>query len=416
MLRSIVLAWIALALLPTHGAAQGSDESPLLIVEDIQCRGNTATSCRFILGYLYLAKGSQVDEDEIRSASMRLATLPNFSHVNIYLERGSARGQAIVIVEVVETNPLFTEVVVGGTSRVGSIAHAAAARIGHQNVLGTGQLADLAVSALESTSGPERHGLGIIARYANPHLLGTKKNFLVGSVSYVDSRQTDSYGNFIDFDRLNLNLAVGRRLWDFSYVALSYGYDLSVEGRYRRPAKSGNDLGFDLSINESGSPHIVDLIYGWNSEDDVYFPTRGSTFNIGVSWYRSIASDVYDYGYLQFRKTWKMGEGFATLRFGTDPFIQRQLSLGVDQLLAFSYARPFKKNAAPEGIRGRWYIQPGINPAGIFNASRIEDGVFDAYGTNRWEVGLKAGVRFHSKTLGPVDLYVFGSTQWTAKD
>src|SRR5262245_41193063 len=82
-----------------------TDNSPI-VVEDLECRGNASTSCTFILGQVYLAEGDIVDEDEIRNAELRLLWLRNFQSVSIHLEKGSARGKARVVVEVVEASPV----------------------------------------------------------------------------------------------------------------------------------------------------------------------------------------------------------------------------------------------------------------------------------------------------------------------
>ena len=68
-------------------------------------------------------------------------------------------------------------------------------------------------------------------------------------------------------------------------------------------------------------------------------------------------------------------------------------------MLSVSYARELK---ASDGIkRGRWYIEPGVGPAG-----------FDSEGRRIREAGLKLGVRLETETFGLVDLYIIGSGEF----
>src|SRR4029077_20489296 len=97
-------------------AADRGNHSPL-IVEDIQCRGNATTSCRFIRGYLYLHAGQALDETEIRDATLRLAWLQNFRSVDIHLEKGSEKGRVIVVIEVVEASSITEALSIGFASR-----------------------------------------------------------------------------------------------------------------------------------------------------------------------------------------------------------------------------------------------------------------------------------------------------------
>ena len=71
------------ALLALLTATQAAADAPL-VIEELQCRGNTATSCAYILSYMYLSAGNEVDEEEIRNAKFRLSALPNFTSVRIF--------------------------------------------------------------------------------------------------------------------------------------------------------------------------------------------------------------------------------------------------------------------------------------------------------------------------------------------
>ena len=78
MMTRAALWTLLLLLAPLAAFAQVTQPSdPPLTVESLECRGNVTTSCRFILGQLYLAEGGRVDEEEIQNAIYRL--LGNFT-------------------------------------------------------------------------------------------------------------------------------------------------------------------------------------------------------------------------------------------------------------------------------------------------------------------------------------------------
>src|SRR5687767_12790135 len=105
---SILAALLAHALATLPGFAQSANETPL-VVEQLECRGAESTSCNYILSHIRTHPGDPVDEEELRNARFRLSALPNFTSVRIFLERGSERGKANVIIEVIEASPLLAE-------------------------------------------------------------------------------------------------------------------------------------------------------------------------------------------------------------------------------------------------------------------------------------------------------------------
>ena len=400
-MRAVFASIMILAFAPLYCAAQESvsaQSKQQLVIEDIQCRGNASTSCGSILGYLYLAAGDRVDETEIQNAKLRLTTLPDFKKVDIYLERGSARGSALLIVEVVEADPIFREFSLGTSARLSSVSQNAAVRIGHQNMFGRGKIVDLTLGGQQPFSGPVHRGASAQLRYADPHLFDSKKYFAFGGVAYVNARDENRYGSFGEIELLHLGVTVGRRLWDFSYLTVGYGYNVSTHVRSGRWQSDGT-----FETKENANRHGVDVIYGWNSEDDFYFPTRGSAFRTGFGWAFGEPGEFNAF-HLQFRKTWQTrNAALWTIKIGGDPTTERRQSFNESQYLSLSFARPI---AGRDGLadikRGRWYVEPGVSPVG-----------FDPFGRQIWEAGLKAGVRLEIESLGLVDLYVIGSTQWT---
>jgi outer membrane protein assembly factor BamA len=386
----ILLACALVALTPLACLAQADESDSPLVVEDVQCRGNTLTACNFIVGHIYLGPGDRLDEYELQNAQLRLTSLSNFESVDVRLEKGSAKGRVIVIVEVTEANPLETEWLVGVSSRLEAVRQVLAGRLTHHNLFGAGKFASAAVVGSVPIDGPEQREFGVDLYYADPHLFDSKRYFAVAGVTYYDGRGEDVYGSFGEAELLRVGATVGRRLWDFSYVTIGYGYRAKLEGRSGRWQSDGT-----FEFDESENRHAVDVIYGWNSEDDLFFPTRGSSFHVGFGW--NFGTDGEDNEFhFQFRKTWATSAGSLwTFKVGGSPAQEYRRSFGEHQLVAFSYARAFDH---PDVRRGRWYVEPGYGEAG-----------FAPGGDPIREYGLKVGVRLETPTFGIVDLYLMAT-------
>ena len=124
---------LSATLLPLFCLAESSEE-PRLIVEDVSCKGNTTTSCQFIIGHLHLALGDRLNEEEIQSARLRLSSLPNFISVDIHLEKGSEKGKVLVVVEVVEADRVENEFTMGTSKRLSSLSQIIEGRVADHDV------------------------------------------------------------------------------------------------------------------------------------------------------------------------------------------------------------------------------------------------------------------------------------------
>lgn len=388
-LKAIATIVLFAALSSRAWAADATDENDLLI-EDLRCVGNGETSCDFILSYLYLGRGDELDEIEVRNAQLRLATLRRFDSVAIYLEKGSDRGKAVLVVEVVEADALTTEWLIGASHRLGAFRSVTAGRLTHQNLFGAGKLADLSLTTIQPLNGPTEEAYVARLRYADPHLFGSKRYFGIVSAVYLDGESSTRYGNFGATTLFRLGATLGWRLWDFSYLTAGYGYRARIDQRSGRWQRDGT-----FELKQDRNRHAIDVLYGWNSEDDIYFPTRGSSFHTGFGWNFGSDEERNDF-HLQFRKTWAIGESFFSVQLGGAPSPEYRTTFGESQFLATTYAR----SIAPGDFvkRGRWYIETGYNDAG-----------FEQGGKTVHEFGLKLGIRLETETLGLIDLYVLGS-------
>src|SRR5262245_59259233 len=135
-----IAVWLLLLLAAFGTPRDAVAEEQPLTVEAVQCRGNATTSCDFILGQLYLSVGDKVNEEEIENAKLRLSFLRNFSSVSIFLERGSERGKAIVVVEVIEANPITYEGFLGFDKYLTSRYQVVSGSVTDYNLFGRGKI------------------------------------------------------------------------------------------------------------------------------------------------------------------------------------------------------------------------------------------------------------------------------------
>lgn len=388
----------------TPALAQSPSDAPL-VIEQLECRGNATTSCAYILSYLYLSAGSKVDEEEIRNAKFRLSALPNFTSVRIFLEKGSARGRANLIVEVVETSPLFGEALIGLANNRASLF---GVRMGHQNLFGAGERLELTATARVPTSGPvERESQELRLQYVDPTLFGSERYFLIAGVGHFRNRFESRNGDLLDTRETGADVLVGRRFADFSYFALGYRYLLT--GDFDRTVVEDFQL---AEIEAEEYSHQLLFNYGWNSEDDPYFPTQGGRFraNLVLALTDSRFSNDPDFHEddevftrltLGYRHTWSFADtNYLRFSFGVAPGTESRSALDEDEGFTLGYERVLPAKGLFSGVeRGRWYVDAKYLSFGFGGNNSFN------------EVGLKLGVRLDTRQFGIVELYLLGSTE-----
>lgn len=388
-LSTMVTLLFALAAASSARAAEESE----LRVQNVECRGNHSTSCDFIRSHLNLSAGMPLSEVELRNAQLRLSSLRNFEAVEVRLEKGTQRNAVIVAIEVTEASSITTESLLGLSSRLDATRSVIAGRVAHQNLFGTGKTVDLAAVAATPLAGePYDEQYEVHLRYADPNLFGSDSYFAVARASWIDASRRDIYGNFSDFEGAEIDLRVGRRFGDFSYFMLSATFRPNpdwITGEW----DFGGPTNFDVTVRDR--ERGFGIIYGWNSEDDLYFPTQGFSFHIGAGWDFGSGSPA-NRSHVQFRQTWQLDDSLLTVKLGGSPSPEYRTSFDDSQLFSISYARALQ---ASDGVkRGRWYIEPGVGTAGYTDRDeRI------------YEVGIKAGVRLDTRTFGIVDLYLIAT-------
>jgi len=263
--------------------AMGQETEPEnLIIDSIECSGNENTDCEIIKKEIYLNPGDNINEDEIQNAKIRLQLLGLFKSVDLSLSKGSERGHVILKTEVKEASPYFSETTINRTVTF---------KGGHRNLFGLGKVLQLSFEPAQGVFDNYGSSAGSI-EYIDPHLFGQKKYFFNSRLNYFKNENSDNYFGVIN--ETTLDAHIGWRFFDFSY--LTAGVYKSIYN-----VKSYDDsTGLIEKKREERSGYKFN--YGWDSEDDSYFPTDGSRFDLTYfKW-----NDRDDKGQLKtnFKKNW----------------------------------------------------------------------------------------------------------------
>jgi outer membrane protein assembly factor BamA len=372
--------WILLLLAPLAAFAQAPPDPPL-IVESLECRGNVSTNCRFILGNLYLSEGDRVDEEEIQNAKLRLLWLRNFRSVSIYLEKGSQRGLARVVVEVVEASAISKEATLGFSAQDDIYTQLVQGRWTDNNLFGNGKVLDFSATLVVPVAGDRTSEAVAQVSYIDPHLFDSKRYYFSTDLAYLDLDIDKENGDRVDFKQLAFDLNFGRRFWDFSYITAGYQYR-PVSDRFWSIRQ--DDGHFDVQQDHSRNSLIV--AYGWNSQDNQYFPTRGSAFRFTIASARGRSDENVA---TAFSKAWTTSSGNTWIASVSTPELSTRIEL--------------QHPIAPFGdaSRARAFVQLGVGRIG-----------YNDHGGRIYSGGFAAGVRFDSRRFGIVTLWVLGQSSW----
>lgn len=164
-----------------EASSEGHAETIAYRLERIDVRGNRTTTTNVVLRYVAVRAGELLDVDDERIEQTRYTLLGTgfFSDVRLSLERGSRRGQVVLLIEVVERSTFqIDNVILGVSEGLNGTAGADTPQIdpyggisvSDSNLLGTGD----AFSATLLVSGPQQ---GARLRFEDPAAFGSSLAF-----------------------------------------------------------------------------------------------------------------------------------------------------------------------------------------------------------------------------------------------
>lgn len=365
-------------------------------IESIECRNNTTTDCDFIKKQILISAGQTVDSQKLDNSRIRLKLLGLFKQVHLLLEKGTSKGNVKLVIDVQEDSHLYTVTGLTAGSNLseknkGDVFGRADLTVGYRNLYGTGKNISASVSTYADQTYSGAVG-SVLLRYNDPNLLGSKKWFFnIDLFSDVDRR-----GNWNGEDHLG-SLEIGKRFSKFSYWTLG-----SVSQIKNLDVKNSSVYG---SFESSAYKHYISLGYGYNTQDDLFFPTHGARFDLkllflsnekhlsGVQNGASLDDDGL-IGDLDFSITAKVRSHWYTTLFieSRNQFFDQDNFLNSGLGTEIAYQKRF--NQTEKTISDiRYFVAPSITSFGGFNGS---------------EAQVAAGVKLRHKDYGLVRLQVIG--------
>ncbi len=152
-----------------------SEFGPLILIESIDVVGNTATQTELILRTLPLKPGDVIhaSDKRLRQARFKVLALGFFRDVTLAMRKGTARGQVIIEVRVVERGTIVLNRLWFGTTDVSP--YWMGMDIGERNLLGLGIAVGAGIIyAADGDVAGDRPQWAAELRAADPSLLGTR--------------------------------------------------------------------------------------------------------------------------------------------------------------------------------------------------------------------------------------------------
>ena len=410
-----------------HSTGQSAAFGQQLIIDDIVCEGNVTTECDFITKKYYQNIGDILNPDEIADAKLRLGTLFQFKTINTRLAKGARRGHVVVIFEVQEAqniqyqlnggysaskissnepfcyeNNFITDIYRSCSETNGDFSGPSfGASVIDFNFLGSGKQLSFGVSTSKwqedytSTTITQRNeepqqryirgsdadtnNYSASLEYYDPHLFDTSLYYFRARVSYQRSRyspnlrisssqsQSNEPSGNLYANSTPFHFEVGRRFGSYSYISFDVG-------------------GYFEDTDETQG---VGINYGWDSQDDSLFPTKGSVFS---STFR-FKPERLDEGTLGFgyAKHFELAENNIFTFGGSSQYTRINQAYGTAHQFSGNLNARFTNITAVDKLAGTymgWFVEGNIG------ATTSSD-----YNPRQFEYGVRAGYTYQSDSM-----------------
>ncbi|HZZ86648.1 MAG TPA: BamA/TamA family outer membrane protein [Anaeromyxobacteraceae bacterium] len=321
-MRHLLPAALTLALLSTFpGAARSEDgagppqpraeSAPRYLIERIELEGLEQTSPSEVRRRLLVAPGEVLDEQRVLLSRLRLLQLGWFSRVESRVERGTVRGQVVLVFQVVERNTLvISDLFLGSTPAqplYGGFG------LTQQNFLGRGLGLSGAVvyggAPAELPGAPHRFSLRG-SFYDSDLALGDLPTLVAGitglwvrgdELACADASCDDFNAHLgraprLRYERMGGEATLGIRPGPFD--RLLGGLRLErVDGTFLPGTATAAQLGPSPSLRLGKSALFAFTgSYERDTRDDSFFPSGGSRFSAQVTFSSPAIGSDYDYG------------------------------------------------------------------------------------------------------------------------
>jgi len=425
---------------------EDSEFGPLIQIEAIEVVGNTATQTELIRRTLPLAVGDvlHASDKRLRVARFKVLALGFFRDVTLAMRKGSARGQVILEVRVVERGTVVLNKLWFGTSNISP--YWLGADVGERNLLGLGIGVGAAfIYAADGDVDGMRSQWATELRANDPSLYGTRwgasasATLVRGSEAYrvggdpQDVQPRDQrafpYRRFGGRAGVTYDLSALTRL-SGGLRAEAVNAELPTAPTLERP--DGRTTAIDLHL-EPGDSRIVTASFGFDRDTrpDPILPHSGGHIAFGAELGSSLLGGSYEFATLfgRYEHYWPLLSGKHVIGLklaggvviGNAPQFDRIHIGDVDRMLTPRALGLVLSTAAPLDILGTRPDKPAYGDLGGIATLEYAFELFRGKGKNRvyggdlffgagvWALGEQADLRARDASLYdaiPLDIYI----------
>ncbi len=328
-------------------AVPATEAAPRYLIERIELEGLEETRPSEVRRRLLVAPGELLDDQRVLLSRLRLLQLGWFSRVESRVERGSVRGQVVLVFQLVERNTLVVSDLFLGSTRAQPLYGGIG--LTQQNFLGRGLgLSGAAVyggAPAELPGAPHRFSLRASVYDSDLQLgklptlvAGVTGLWLRGDELTCADPKCDPFRDHLEaaprlrYERLGGEATLGIRPGPFE--RLLGGLRLErVDGAFLPGAATAGQLGPAPALRLGGSALVAFTgSYERDTRDDLFFPVGGSRFSAQLTFSSPAIGSDYEYSrwLLQAEKDLSLGRGHglrllaaAGATQGDAPFFER---------------------------------------------------------------------------------------------
>ncbi len=453
----VSLAVVAVAALTASSAAQAAPElaepppatddfGPLIQIEAIEVRGNTNTQTELIRRALPLAAGDvlHASDQRLRLARFKVLALGYFRDVTLAMRKGSARGQVILEVSVVERGTVVLNRLWFGTTDVAPFW--VGADVGERNLLGLGiELGGGFIYAARGDIDGARPQWAGEIRVGDPDILGQHWG-VMASVTLV--RGSEPYriaGDPQDVEARDLRAFPYRRFGGRAGVT----YDVTSLARITASARveqinaelpvaptrmllDGRTTAIDLHLDPGDSRVVTaGIAFDRDTRPDPILPHQGAHVVVSAELGSSLLGGSYEFASLfaRYERYWPLFRGKHAIGLkvaggviiGDAPRFDRIHIADVNHMLTPRALGLVLSAAAPFDILGTRPDKPTYGDLGGSAHLEYAFALFRGSGKNRvyggdifvgaglWGLGERAALRARDTSWGnalPIDVYI----------
>lgn len=310
---------------PPEPLAPDAEFGPLLLIERIDITGNTATQEEVIRRALRIQPGDvlRASDKRLREARFKVLALGFFRDVTLAMNKGSARGQVVIEVRVIERGTVVLNRLWFGTAELSP--YWIGADLGERNLLGLGVAVGAGfVYAADGGSPGARPQWALELRAADPSVLGTKWG-ASGSVTVVRGSEpyrvrgeggTPGNDELQAFAYRRVGVRAGATYNLSTLTRLSTGLrveqiDAELPVAPTRELPDGRAVAIDLHL-DPGTSQVVSASFGFDRDTrpDPILPHSGARLAFGAELGTVMFGGDYQYASLfgRYERYWPLRE------------------------------------------------------------------------------------------------------------